>query len=92
MDKERVVKWMNRLAKATKTVYNTEDYDVLRICQSYSRFNGKELPYVHIYEGLHEAAELLGLELTVFQENNEYKWYGTVYNGVLFVQLDRKEQ
>ena len=92
MEKAKVEKWLNRLARALKTMMNTKPYGELQTCTTWTtNYHGKQIPAIHIFEGLHEASELLGLELDMYQEDDDYRWYGMIYNNVLFYQLDRKD-
>lgn len=92
MDKEKVTKWFNRLVRATKTLVNTAPYGKLQTCTNWTtNYHGKQVVAVHIYDGLHEASEVLGLELDLYQEDDEYKWYGMMYKDVLFFQLEENE-
>lgn len=91
MYKVKAKRWMNRLARTTKAVYNTQNHkDELEFCRNYSYYNGVQYPEVHVYKGLHEAANLLGLEVTKYSEDDGYEWYGTIYKGVFFYQLEKK--
>ena len=92
MDKAKVERWLNRLVKAINTLRNTKPLGVLQTCVSWTiNYRGEQVPAIHIFEGPHEAAEALGLELDPYQEDDEYNWYGMMYKDILFFQLDRKE-
>lgn len=93
MDKAKVEKWMNRLARATKTLVNTGDFEdgVLEVCMGGHTDGVPSMPCVQLHKGLHDVAEMFGLEETMYQEDEQYKWYSIIWNDVKFIQLDSKE-
>ena len=91
MEREKVEKWLNRLVRATKTLVNTKPYKQLQTCTNWTTsYHDEQVVAIHIFEGLHEAAEILGIGLDMYQEDEDYKWYGMMYKDILFFQLDRK--
>lgn len=92
MEREKVEKWLNRIAKTVKQYNNIPDYEegVLELCGRPQHYKSNA-PYAQLYRGLHEVAELLGLEVFTDYESEDNICYRFVYKGVDFIQLDDKE-
>lgn len=91
MDKEQVIKWLNRLAEATKKLVAIKDFNkTVQLCSLNTR-GIKSVPYVQLYSGLHEIAELLEFEAVKDGEDSDYAYYYFMWDGVMFYQLDAKE-
>lgn len=88
-----VTKWLDRLAKTTKQRCAIGNYSKeLRLCEQLTHsILGEEMPYVHISCGLHEAAKLLDLDVNVLYENDDDMCVYFLWKGVMFIQLDNKE-
>ena len=91
MNKEKVTKWLNRMVKVTNQFCNVkEPYGVIQRCDQLRHKN--DIPYVQMYKGLHEVAELLDLEVIVDYEEEDSVCYLFTYEGVNFIQLDHKDE
>ena len=92
MDKVKVEKWLNRITKATKQLAKIKDFsDELGWCNAGLTYGIENTPCVHLSDGIHEIGEMFGLEVTMYNESEEYLWYSTMWGDVMLIQLDRKE-
>ena len=89
MNKDKVVRWLDRMAKVTNQFCNIKSpYKAIQRCGQLYQQN---MPCVQLYTGLHEIAELLGLEVAIEYESQDDICYRFIYNGVKFIQLEDKE-
>ena len=95
MEKAKVEKWLNRMVKVTKQFIGVKDLPGMSRCSQLRHMvNGKgvDVPYVHMYKGLHTIAEIMGFEVVVDYEDDDNTCYMFTYDGVDFIQLDHKDE
>jgi len=89
MDKEKLEKWLNKLAKVVKQLTNIKDFDAdIQLCPHCVR-GVSNTPYIQLYSGVQIIAETLDLELTT-KEDEDSVTRSFMWNDVVFLQYDRK--
>ena len=89
MDKEKLEKWLNKLAKSAKQLANIEDFDdTVQICELCRR-GVPSKPYIQLYSGIMTIAELFDLDISVVEDEDSIT-RSFMWNGVEFMQYDRK--
>ena len=89
MDKEKLEKWLNKLARATKQLTNIEDFDEgIQLCQPCVRC-ASYIPCVQLYSGIQAIAEMFDLEVNV-EEDEDSVTRTFMWKNVIFLQYKRK--
>lgn len=89
MDKEKLEKWLNRLAKSVKQLTNIKDFDEdIQLCPQCVR-GISDVPFIQLYSGIQTIAEMFDLTVDV-EEDEDSVTRSFMWKGVMFLQYDRK--
>ena len=89
MDKEKLEKWLNKLAKAVKQLTNIEDFNEnIELCTPCVR-GISNVPCIQLYCGIQTIAEIFDLEVDI-DEDEDRVIRTFMWKGVTFLQYDRK--
>ena len=91
MDKAKAERWLNRMVKVTKQYINVKDIPGIKRCDQL-KHGTPNMPYCHLFTGLHTIAETLGIEVVVDYVDGDDTCYKFTYDGVDFIQLDHKDE
>ena len=91
MDKEKLEKWLNKLAKSAKQLTSIKDFDeYIQLCPQIQR-GICNTPYIQLYSGIQTIVETLDLVMDIEVDENSIT-RSFMWNGVMFLQYERKEQ
>lgn len=89
MDKEELKRWLNKLSKTVKQLSSTKDFDEhIQLCPQMER-GSNNIPYIQLYSGIQIIAETFKLVVDT-KEDEDSVTRSFMWNGVMFLQYDRK--